>query len=120
MKALERLVELCASDTTDDIEKLSAYFTLLFLYHEDCEPREEEVSSYADNLKKVIRGLGFSESRARSAAEQVRGILKAYLDFLDSLGWEERRKVASEAKAFIENALSSRCKHATKLHLDRL
>ncbi|AEM38498.1 hypothetical protein Pyrfu_0629 [Pyrolobus fumarii 1A] len=115
---LERLAKLCV-EGADDVEKLSAYFTLLFLYHEEGRPSKEETSSFLYNLKEVIQGLGFSENQAKSAIDQLRDILEAYLNFLCNLPWESN-KVADKVKAFIENILSSRCVYAAKLHLDKL
>ncbi|GAB6148696.1 restriction endonuclease [Stetteria hydrogenophila] len=115
---IDKLIDLARNG--GEPERLASLSTLLFLYHENCQPTPDEVKGFDLSLRRLVGvTLGFHES-AISVLDECRSILYGLSRKMAMISFENRDLVAAGLKKRIDEALKEVAGAVSELHLKRI
>ena len=116
---ISKLIRHCLEG--DELERLAAYFSLLFLYHEECDPLPEAISSFQQSLSQVLNSLGFERELVEKISLDIKLLLHDYRKVLNALdSYDLVKSLAQRIKYEIRESLKELSKELVNLHLRRL
>jgi len=105
----------------DEVRRLAAYFSLLFLYNRDCDPLSEEISRFQLSLSQVLSNLGFEKALAEKVSLDNKLLLLDYLRVLHALdSLDLRSSLAQCIKYEIHESLKELSRELVNIHLRKL